>query len=106
VTLPVGKPELSLLVSKDAVVLGGPSPLVYAVIPDPKDPKVGKVRPVPVELGVADGGQIQVRGALKVGEQVVVRGNERLRPDQEVKIVEVLAAEKTAPAPAKSVSQK
>jgi RND family efflux transporter MFP subunit len=106
VTLPVGKPEMSLLVSKDAVVLGGPAPLVYAVVPDPKDPKIGKVRPVPVELGVADGGQIQVRGALKVGEQVVVRGNERLRPDQEVKIVEVLAAEKTAPAPAKSVSQK
>jgi RND family efflux transporter MFP subunit len=104
VTLPVGKPEDSLLVSKDAVVLGGPAPMVYALVPDPKDAKRGKVRPVPIELGVADGSLIQVRGVLKAGEQVVVRGNERLRPDQEVMVVEVLALQGSAAPPSKAVS--
>ena len=46
--------------------------------------KQGKVAPVPVQVGVADGGMIQVSGALKPGQLVVVQGNERLRPGQDV----------------------
>ena len=87
VTLAVGKEEDALLVPKDAVVLGGPSPLVYVVRLDPKDPERhrGKVAPVPVQLGVANSGWIQVLGpGLSAGDVVVVRGNERLRPEQEV----------------------
>jgi multidrug efflux pump subunit AcrA (membrane-fusion protein) len=37
-------------------------------------------------LGEAVGGRFEVLSGLKPGERVVVRGNERLRPGQKVKI--------------------
>ena len=84
-TLPVGKPAPGLLVPKDSIVLGGPmGPMVYVV--DTADGKTGKVRPAPVQLGVADGGNLAVTGPLKPGELVVTQGNERLFPGTEVSI--------------------
>ena len=97
VTLPVGKPEQGLLVPKDALVLGGREPLVYVVDPGTKENQEATVRPVPVELGVAAGNRIQVRGELKRGQQVVIRGNERLRPGQSVKVVLPAAAPAATP---------
>ncbi|MBN1343900.1 MAG: efflux RND transporter periplasmic adaptor subunit [Phycisphaerae bacterium] len=88
VTLPVGKVTSALLVPKDAVVLGGPRPLVYVVDPEQQGSKRGKARSVRVELGIAFQGLIQVKGTIKAGEQVVVQGNERLHPDQEVLVTE------------------
>lgn len=90
VTMPVGSKQRALLVPKDAIVLGGPTPVVYAIDRNTEDPQRGSVRQVPVTLGVAAGERIQVKGALKPTELVVVRGNERLRPGQEV----VMAAAK------------
>lgn len=84
VTLPVGKPERALLVPKDALVLGGPSPLVYVVEFSGEESRQGTVRPVPVELGIASEGMIQIKGDVQAGQMVVVQGNERLRPGQEV----------------------
>jgi RND family efflux transporter MFP subunit len=86
VTLAVGRPQPALLVPKDALVLGGTMTLVYVVESDPK--KRTTVRAVPVQLGVADRGDIQVTGDLKAGQKVVVRGNERLRPGTHVVVVE------------------
>ena len=86
VTLPAGEPQEALLVPKDALVLGGPQPMVYIIDLEPKKPELGKVRPVPVELGVAEGTLIQVKGELGEGEQVVILGNERLMPGQDVMI--------------------
>ncbi len=95
VTLQVGRREPAILVPKDALVLGGPTPVVYAVQSDPADANKGKVQRIPVELGVADDqGRIQVKGDLKPGQQVVVQGNERLRPGQEVQIAQVVTAQK------------
>ncbi len=85
VTLGVGEPLSVPLIPKDAVVLGGKIPLVYVVDTD----KGGKmtVRPVPVTLGASRGLWISVgNGEIKEGEQIVVEGNERLRPMQEVRI--------------------
>jgi HlyD family secretion protein len=82
VTLPVGKKENGLLVPKDAVVLGGPSPMVYVAMIDSSDPKKGTARPVPVQLGVAHAGLMQVKGDLKVGDKIVSQGNERVFPNQ------------------------
>ena len=45
------------------------------------------MRKVPVELGVAVDGLIQVRGELKKDDLVVVTGNERLVPGAEVEII-------------------
>ena len=69
---------------KDALVLGGRQAVVYMVRADRKDPKKQVVRPVPVRLGVAVGKDIQVIGEIQAGQQVVVEGNERLRPGMEV----------------------
>ena len=83
VTLPVGQPVPAPLVPKDAIVLGGPTPVIYVV-----DQQAGKAvaKPVPVTLGVSRGLWITVGGAdLKPGDLVVVEGNERLRPMQEVR---------------------
>ncbi len=89
VYLPTGNRQETLLVPKDAVVLGGPQKMVYAITPGEKD-KPASVRPVPVQIGVADGTLLQVSGELNPGDQVVVRGNERLRPGQPVAVSEVL----------------
>jgi HlyD family secretion protein len=83
VTLPVGETKALPIVPKDAVSLGGRTPIVFIV-----DTTAGKstVRPVPVTLGVANGQWVSVGvGEIKAGDVVVVEGNERLRPGQEVR---------------------
>ena len=88
VTLQVGSTEQAILVPKDALVLGGPTPLVYTVERTAGTTNRGVARSVPVQLGVADGQLIQVIGNLRPGQLVVTQGNERLRPNQTVEIVE------------------
>lgn len=83
VGLPVGGRRQALMVPKDAVVLGGPAPVVFVVGPPPNH----IAQRVPVELGTAEGDLIEVRGSLKPGQRVVEEGNERLRPGQPLKIV-------------------
>ncbi len=85
VTLPVGKIAKARMVPKDAIVLGGDTPVVFCVDVDKNNPRQGKVRRVEVQLGVASEDMIQVAGALSAGEQVVIEGNERLRPGQVVR---------------------
>ena len=84
--LPVGKPASVTVVPKDALVLGGPSPVVFVVDPaaDAGRDFGGTVRAVPVQLGTAVGGNVEVRTDLAPGRLVVVRGNERLRPGMAV----------------------
>lgn len=84
VTLSTGPTQNALLVPKDALVLGGPQPIVFVVDIQPSGGNHGKVRAVPVDLGVTSGRLIQVTGVLSKGQKVVVRGNERLRPGQGV----------------------
>jgi multidrug efflux pump subunit AcrA (membrane-fusion protein) len=89
VTLPVGRKRAALLVPKDALVLEGGATSVFTV------GEKGLATKVAVQTGVADGALIAVtatRGDLKAGDQVVVRGNERLRPGLPVKIVRVATA--------------
>ncbi|WP_254507909.1 efflux RND transporter periplasmic adaptor subunit [Anatilimnocola floriformis] len=83
VTLPVGEAKPLPFVPKDAIAIGGRSPVVYVV-----DTTAGKssVRPVPVTLGVAQGQWVSVGvGEIKAGDVLVVEGNERLRPGQDVR---------------------
>jgi RND family efflux transporter MFP subunit len=93
VSLPTGETQMAILVPKDALVLGGPQPLVYIVEGATADAAAGKAVPVPVQIGVADGRLIQVTGSVKAGQLVVVQGNERLQPGQDV------AIQRTIPAP-------
>lgn len=84
VQLPTGAPRRSLVVHKDALVPGAGQ--MWVVDPDPKNPKLGKVRPAPVQVGESDGERIEVLKGLKAGELVVALGNERLRPGMSVEI--------------------
>ncbi len=91
VMLPTGQLQQALLVPKDALVLGGPQPMVYVVQPASPDAKLaagepGKAQPVPVKIGTAAGDLIQVFGQLQPGQLVVIEGNERLRPGQDVQV--------------------
>lgn len=92
VDLPAGKSETLPLVPKDALVLNGKDRAIYVVDLDPatgeNGNRHGTVRKVPIDLGVAVGEGIQVKGPIKVGELVVVVGNERLVPNARVTILE------------------
>ena len=87
VTLGVGAQAKSLLVPKDALVLDRGNAAVVLV--DSKtSPPTALV--IPVQMGVAADSSIQVidrSDRLKVGQLVVVRGNERLRTGQAVAFV-------------------
>lgn len=97
VMLPTGQRQTGTLVLKDALVLGGPRPVVY-VVDAPPNANQGKVREVPVELGAADGNMIQVIGGVEPGQLVVVQGNERLRTGDSAQIQRTIPAPAGAPA--------
>ncbi len=84
VTLPVGRKTSALLAPKDALVLEGGTTSVFLVNNDLTIKKVG------VDTGIATGPLIQLIDAtrsIKAGQQIVVRGNERLRPGMTVKAI-------------------
>ncbi len=77
--IPTGPTRELVTVHKDAILQRGGGPVVYVI-----ESNQAKMRPV--KLGQAFGGRFEVREGLKPGEMVVVRGNERLRPGQRVRI--------------------
>ena len=79
VQVPLGKPRDVVSVHKDAINRRGPDTFVYVVVD-------GVARLRPVSLGDAVGSRIEVLSGLEPGEPVVVRGNERLRPDDKVRV--------------------
>lgn len=107
VVLPTGPQAKAQLAPKDSIVLGGATPAVFVVDLDPANPKQGVVRPVPVTLGVASGNSIEIIGDLRSAQdkqngvtpktpfQVVVQGNERLRPGQPVVMVPAIELQGT-----------
>lgn len=79
VQIPVGAPRDVVTVHKDAINRRGADTLVYVVVDE-----TAKLRPV--RLGKAVGNRVEVVKGLEPGELVVVRGNERLRPDDKVRV--------------------
>jgi RND family efflux transporter MFP subunit len=77
IMVPVGAARDVLSVPKDALVQarGGWTAFVAAD---------GKAEPRQVSLGVAIGDRYEVLSGLAEGDLVVVRGNERLRPGQDI----------------------
>jgi RND family efflux transporter MFP subunit len=82
----IGEPSLVKLVPKDAIVEQNRSNFVYVV-------SDGAAMPVQVSTGIAYKDLIQIIGPVEMGQLVVTRGNERLRPNQPVKIVNQDGAE-------------
>ncbi|MBW1783061.1 MAG: efflux RND transporter periplasmic adaptor subunit [Deltaproteobacteria bacterium] len=91
-TLAVGNPHKAILVPKDALVLSGAGKSVYVI----NDRSAHLVQ---VKTGSAYGPLIEVEGALKRGQKVAVRGNERLVPGQRVTIVESAGRTGAGPVP-------
>ena len=92
VDVPMGERKMLPLVPKDALVLNGNDRAVFVVDIDksvtPKSGQLtGTVRRVPVDLGVAVDGRIQVMGDIQADDLVVVEGNERLVPNAKVKFI-------------------
>lgn len=87
--MPLGKRGLATLVQKDAVVFGGREPIVYVLDKRVDVSGVTPVRAVPVRLGVMDDNLVEVSGNLKAGDQIVIRGNERLANGEAVRVTEI-----------------
>lgn len=79
VYVPAGAPRDVLTVHKDAVIKRGPASLVYVV-------QDGTAEMRRITLGEPTGSRYEVLDGLSEGENVVVRGNERLRPGDKVRI--------------------
>jgi RND family efflux transporter MFP subunit len=81
IQVPVGARRQIVTVHKDAIIQRPDNVIVYIV-------SEGKAQPRTVILGEAVGARFEVLDGLGEGELVVVRGNERLRPDMPVRIEE------------------
>ncbi len=79
VLVPMGEKEQILSAHKDAIVRQGSRVIVYVVVDD-------IAKSTPVQIGRSIGNRLEVLEGLNIGDNVVVRGNERLRPDQAVKV--------------------
>jgi RND family efflux transporter MFP subunit len=77
VQIPVGAAREVLSMPKDALVQARGGWTVFVA-------EDGKAQPRAVNIGVALGDQYEVLSGLAPGDQVVVRGNERLRPGQDI----------------------
>jgi multidrug efflux pump subunit AcrA (membrane-fusion protein) len=77
VRFPVGEQSEALLVHKDAVVTTGLGHHIFVV-------RDGKAFLVPVKKGQSYGSLVVVEGKVSVEDRVVVEGNERLQPKEEV----------------------
>ncbi len=81
VLIPAGAEREISSVHKDAVIHGGQGSIVYVV-----EEGFAKLRPV--QLGSSVGNRLEVLQGLAEGDLVVIRGNERLRPNQPVSLAE------------------
>jgi len=75
VHLPVGPEREAIFISKDSVLRNPNTPPSVYVHED------GKAKMRIVELGVEHEDLIEVKSGVEVGDEVVTRGNERLRPE-------------------------
>ena len=80
IDIPVGANRRVLTVHKDAILKRQGSDLVYVIAKDIAEPRT-------IMLGEAIGSRVEVLNGLKVGDKVVVRGNERLQPGAKVRVV-------------------
>ena len=79
VMVPSAAPRQVVTVHKDAVIPRGAQAIVYLALD-------GKAELRPVQLGAAVGNRLEVLGGLVEGDLVVVRGNERLIPGDQIVI--------------------
>ena len=77
--IPIGPERQVLSVHKDAVIIQRDQNMVFVALGDEAQAR-------PVVLGEAVGSRFEVRDGLDAGDLAVVRGNERLRPGDKIRI--------------------
>jgi RND family efflux transporter MFP subunit len=82
VAIPMSEIREVLTVPRDALVLRPEGMSVFVVDEN------NTARQVTVTAGVGQGDDIEIMGDVAAGDRVVVRGNERLQPGQEVSIID------------------
>jgi len=80
-SVPVGDARQEIVIPRDALILRRTGNYVYRVGEDKTAERVD------VETGIASGDLIAVKGQLKAGDKIVLRGGERLRPGQTVNVI-------------------
>lgn len=80
VTVPTADVRQVLAVPRDALVLRGDGIAIFIVDQD------NTARRIRVTTGIGEGNWIEVQGPVQEGDRIVIRGNERLRPGQEVSV--------------------
>ncbi len=81
IATPIKGKQNVIAVSRDALVIRQAGVIVYRINGE------DKAELVPVTTGISNSSHIQVIGNVKESDKIVIRGNERLRPGQTVKIV-------------------
>lgn len=82
VAIPTADRRDALTVPRDALVLRPEGQSIFVVDAN------SQARQVPVTVGVGQGEDIEILGAVQPGDRVVIRGNERLQPGQTVNILD------------------
>jgi RND family efflux transporter MFP subunit len=82
IRVPTAKPQNALMVPRDALVIRENVIKVFRILEN------NIAEAVPVKTGIADENFIEIIGDINQGDKIVVRGNERLRPQQQVNIQE------------------
>ena len=98
VALPTAKARKVMAIPRDALVLRRGGASIFRI-------NDGKAEKLSVTTGIASGDYIEVIGLINAGDQVVVRGGERLRPGQMVTIINKAQKDADIAAP-KSMSTK
>ena len=80
VTFKLSETKNALVVPKDAVVTVQNKQVVYTVVE-------GKAIPVYVDVLGYDDGDASIKGKIKPGDPVIIRGNERLRPGVPIQVL-------------------
>ncbi len=81
VAIPMSDRREVVAVPRDALVLRSGSTAVFVINGD------NTARRVEVTTGIGSGELIEIQGEINAGDQVVVRGNERLQPGQPVSVM-------------------
>jgi RND family efflux transporter MFP subunit len=87
VRLPLGQPQRTLAVPRDALIIRAEGQHVFRLDADERAERIT------VKPGVADGDWIAVDGALRAGDRIVVRGGESLRGKEKVEVVGIYEQE-------------
>jgi RND family efflux transporter MFP subunit len=82
VSIPISDSREVLTVPRDALVLRPEGQSIFVVDAD------NLAQQVQVTVGVGQGDDIEILGAVSPGDRVVIRGNERLQPGQTVSIMD------------------